>query len=285
MKPSTFFSFTSPSIIVMFGLMAAPLFLTIYLGFYRFDFQEQLHWVGWENYVTVLTDEKFWTSLEFTLIYTFVTLPAQLILGLAVALGINRVKNGIMRAILISSSLLPFIVTPVVGTLVFAWLFRDYGFVTYLLDSMGLTIHWFSSELTARSLLILHSIWHVTPFCIIVFFAGLQSVPQDSLEAAIVDGANRWQCLLFVVLPHLRSLIIFVTIISIMDSYRVFDPIAVMTRGLYNTESLQFYNYRIAILQDGVAKGSAVAMLTVLGIILLLIPFLYMTYKEQIQER
>lgn len=269
----------------MFGLMAAPLVITIYLGFFRYDFNDQLHWVGWENYITVLTDTKFWQSLEFTLVYTFITLPIQLVLGLAVALGLNRVKNGIARGVLISSSLLPFIVTPVVGTLVFAWLFRDYGFVTYLLSNLGLDIHWFASEFAARSLLILHSIWHVTPFAIVVFFAGLQSVPQDSLEAAIVDGANRWQCLLYVTIPHLRSLIVFVTIISLMDSYRIFDPIAVMTKGLHNTESLQYYNYRILVLQNGVAKGSAVAVLTVLGIFVMLIPFLYLTYKEQTEER
>ena len=265
--------------------MAAPLVITVYLGFYRFDFYNVLHWVGWENYQSILSDSKFWESLNFTLIYTFVTLPAQLILGLLVALGINRLKNNIARGVLISSSLLPFIVTPVVGTLVFGWLFRDYGFVTYLLGKLGLTVYWFSSEFAARSLLVLHSIWHVTPFAIIVFFAGLQSVPQDSIESAIVDGASRWQCLLYVVIPHIRSLIIFVIIISIMDSYRIFDPIMVLTRGLHNTETLQFYNYRIAVEQEAVAKGSAVAILTVIGIVILLIPLLYFTYKEQTEEK
>ena len=285
MKLRTFLSFTFPSILLMFGLMLAPLILAVYLGFHRFAYDGTLNWAGWQNYVDVLGDDKFWVSLEFTLIYTFITLPVQLILGLAVALGINRIKNKWTRGAVISSSLLPFIVTPVVGTLVFAWLFRDFGFVSYVLELVGLKVHWFASQFAARTLLILHSIWHVTPFAIIVFFAGLQSVPQDSLEAAIVDGASRWQRLVYVTIPHLRSLIIFVTIISLMDAYRIFDPIVVMTRGTHGTESLQFYNYRVAILQDSVAKGSAVALLTVVGILVLLIPFLYLTYKEQIEER
>ena len=285
MNLKTFFYFTSPCIVAMFGLMALPLAITIYLGFHRFDFYGNLNWVGWNNYIDILGDGNFWDSLEFTLIFTFISMPAMLILGLAVALGIDSIKNKYARGFVISSSLLPFIVTPVVGTLVFAWLFRDFGFITYLLGELGIEVFWFANEVNARTLLILHNIWHVTPFAIVVFFAGLQSVPQDSLEAAIVDGANAWQRLLYVTIPHLYSLIMFVTIISLMDAYRIFDPIAVMTRGLHNTESLQFYNYRVAILQDSVAKGSAVAVITVIGIFVLLIPFLYLTYREQTTER
>ena len=285
MSLRSFLYFTTPCIILMFGLMIVPLAITIYLGFHRFDFYGNLNWVGIQNYLDILGDGRLWTSLEFTLLFTFVSMPFQLIIGLAVALGINSIKNKLLRGFVISSSLLPFIVTPVVGTLVFAWLFRDFGFITYLLKTLGIEIFWFANELNARSLLILHNIWHVTPFVIIVFFAGLQSVPQDSVEAAIVDGANTWQRLVYVVIPHLYSLIIFVTIINIMDAYRIFDPIAVMTKGLHNTESLQFYNYRIAILQDSIAKGSAVAVFTVVGIFIILIPFLYLTYKEQTEER
>ena len=285
MKLRSFLYFSSPSILLMFGLMLVPLILAIWLGFHRFSYEGTLNWVGIQNYREIISDESFWASLQFTLIYTFITLPAQLILGLAVALGINRIKTKWLRGTVISASLLPFIVTPVVGTLVFAWLFRDFGFVSYLLELLGLKVHWFASQTAARSLLILHSIWHVTPFAIIVFFAGLQSVPQDSLEAAIVDGAGAWQRLIYVVIPHLQSLVIFVTIISLMDAYRIFDPIVVMTKGSHGTESLQFYNYRIAILQDSVAKGSSVALLTLVGIFILLVPFLYMTYKEQTAER
>lgn len=285
MNLRTFFYFTSPCILVMFGLMVIPLMMAIYLGFHRYDFYGNLNWVGWQNYVEIISDDRLWNSLEFTLLFTFVSLPFELIIGLGVALAIHQIKNKLLRGFVISSSLLPFIVTPVVGTLVFAWLFRDFGFVSYLLKEMGIEIYWFSNELNARSLLILHNIWHVTPFAIIVFFAGLQSVPQDSLEAAIVDGANAWQRLIYITIPHLYSLIIFVTIINIMDGYRIFDPIAVMTKGLHNTESLQFYNYRIAILQDAIAKGSAVAIFTVVGIFLILIPFLYLTYKEQTEEK
>ena len=285
MNLRSFLYFTTPCIILMFGLMIVPLAITIYLGFHRFDFYGNLNWVGIQNYLEIFEDQRLWISLEFTLLFTFISMPFQLIIGLAVALGINSIKNKLLRGFVISSSLLPFIVTPVVGTLVFAWLFRDFGFITYLLKSMGLEIYWFSNELNARALLIAHNIWHVTPFVIIVLFAGLQSVPQDSIEAAIVDGANAWQRLIYVIIPHLYSLIIFVTIINIMDAYRIFDPIAVMTRGLHNTESLQFYNYRIAILQDSIAKGSSIAVFTVLGIVILLIPFLYLTYKEQTEDK
>lgn len=180
-----------------------------------------------------------------------------------------------------AATLLPFIVTPVVGTLIFSWLFQDFGYVTYLLRSIGVDIYWFSNTFESRLLIILYGIWQVTPFAAIVFYAGLQSIPQDTIDSSLIDGAGYIDQVKHVMIPAIQPLILFVSMICIMDAYRVFDSVAIMTGGVNNTETLVYYNYRIGIVQNAVAKGSAISLLTMVGIFVVLIPFLYLTYKEQ----
>jgi multiple sugar transport system permease protein len=133
---------------------------------------------------------------------------------------------------------------------------------------------------SAQLLIILYGIWHVMPFAFIVFYAGLQGVPQDSLEAARLDGASRWQQLRYVTLPHLAPLLVFVTLIHLMDAYRVFEPVLVLTRGAFTT-SVQYLTYAVLLEENNPFKASAAAVLTLIGIGLLLIPLLRRTWREQ----
>ena len=284
MRRSTFFGFASPSIAAMFGLMLAPLLLTIWLSLHRQTFRGDFLFNGFANYEDALQDPAFWSAFVFTLLVCAITIPAKLVIGFAVALGLNRILPR-LRGVFIACALLPFIVTPVVGTLAFSWLFRDFGVVSYWLSLAGIKIYWLSSELTARTLVILHFIWSGTPFAIIVLFAGLQAVPKDELEAAVMDGASRWYRIRHIVIPHCRSLFVFLGLMMTMDAYRIFDSIAVMTKGVNGTESVMYYTYRLAIVENSLARGAAVSILTVIGILILLIPLLLATYHEQRQAR
>ncbi|MDG3086212.1 sugar ABC transporter permease [Vibrio hannami] len=280
MKLRSFLTFSGPSIISMVLLMTAPLIMTLYLSMYRFNFKGNLRWVGLDNYIDILSDPEFWLAFEFTFVYTITVTLSVLVFGFLIALALNRLQ-GKIRAFFMAATLLPFVVTPVVGTLIFSWLFQDFGYLTYLLNLMGIEIYWFSDTLESRTLIILYGIWQVTPFAAIVFFAGLQAIPQDTLESSLLDGAHSWDQIKHVVVPAIQPLILFVSMICIMDAYRLFDAVAIMTGGLNNTETLMYYNYRVGIVQDAVAKGSAVSVLTMIGIFIFLIPFLYLTYKEQ----
>ncbi|MCC5516884.1 sugar ABC transporter permease [Vibrio splendidus] len=280
MNLRNFLGFSGPSIASMILLMAAPLVMTLYLSLNRFNFKGELRYVGFENYFDILQDDAFWSAFEFTLIYTVCVVLSVLVLGFIVALALNKLSQKI-RGFFMAATLLPFVVTPVVGTLIFSWLFQDFGYITYLLNLVGIQVYWFSDVFESRSLIILYGIWQVTPFAAIVFFAGLQAIPQDTLESSVLDGAHQWDQIKHVVIPALQPLILFISMICIMDAYRLFDSVAVMTGGLNATETLMYYNYRVGIVQDAVAKGSAVSVLTMLGIFVLLIPFLYLTYKEQ----
>ena len=222
---------------------------------------------------------EFFGALQFTLIYVFVTLPFVLSIGFLLALGVNNVTQK-LKGLFIAASLLPFIITPVVAALSIKWLFRDNGLVPYLLSHVGVQVFWMAEAWSARLLIIIYGIWHVVPFAFIVLYAGLQSVPQDSLEAATIDGASRWQKMRFVTLPHLMPLIVFLSLIHLMDAYRVFEPVMVLTQGAF-TASVQYLTYFILLQENNPFKASAAAVLTLIGILILLIPLLIKTYREQ----
>ena len=224
---------------------------------------------------------EFLSALQFTLVYTLATTPFVLGGGLLLALAVNRATRA-LRGTFIAASLLPFIITPVVGALAIKWLFRDNGLVPHLLSQVGVQVFWMAEAWSARLLIILYGVWHVLPFAFIVFYAGLQSVPQDSLEAAMLDGASATQRLRHVVLPHLMPLVVFVLMIHLMDAYRVFEPVLVLTQGAF-TASVQYLTYYVLLEENNPFKASAAAVLTLLGIALLLIPLLRRTWREQRQ--
>ena len=138
-----------------------------------------------------------------------------------------------------------------------------------------------------KALVLIHGIWYVTPFTLVVYFAGLQTLPQDLLEAAGIDGASRWQKIRHIIIPHVRSLTLFILLFSIMDSYRVFDSVYVLTElnPLYKANTIMTYTFQTATQLERLGKANAMAVLTVIGIMIVLIPNLYLSYKEQIAER
>lgn len=287
MKRNQFFFFVGPSLVIMVLLMIVPLVTAIWLGFHRVTFTNisSPEFVGLENYVTVLTDARFWKSVRFTALYILVTVPGHMVLGFLVALLLDQVTR--LRGLYMAGALLPFIVTPVVGTLMFRLTFERGGLYSFwasqLLDQR---VNFFASGETVRFLILFHGVWYITPFAMIVLFAGLQTLPKEPLEAAKVDGANVLQRMRYVILPHLRSLFLFIALISIMDAYRMFDSVFVLTKQnpIYEAETIMYYNYIMAVPDQQLGRANAMSILTVLGIFVVLIPFLYITYRQQMEE-
>ena len=280
MRRSLFLLLAGPSIVVMLALMAAPLAGGFWLSLHGTTFRGDLRWLGLDNYAVTFADPDFWTAVSFTLLLCFVTVPLSILLGFIEALLIDSMP-GWLRGAVIAAVLLPFVVTPVVGTLAFSWLFRDFGILTYWLGRLGIHVFWMGSEPASRALVMLQWVWAASPFAAIVLFAGLQTVPAEQLEAASVDGASAWTRLRHVTLPHLGSIFTFLGVIMVMDAYRAFDSIAVMTKGINGTESVMWYAYRVGILENDLTRGAAIGFITVLGIVVLLLPFLWRTWHEQ----
>jgi multiple sugar transport system permease protein len=228
---------------------------------------------SWQQFMTI----DFWKALRFTLSFTLITLPLVLSFGLIIALCINNVAKSI-RGPVIFISLLPMIITPVIGALAIRWLFIGDGILTAFLEWWLMRdIAMFAQAWTLELMMMFYRVWHVAPFAAIVFYAALQTVNQDTVESAIIDGASRWQKLRYVILPHLMPLIVFVTLIHLMDSYRVFEEVVGFSSQAH-VISLQWLTYDFLMLdQSGnrsISRASASAMLTMIGIILLLIPVL-----------
>lgn len=287
MNRRTFWWFTIPSVIVMLALMVFPLITTVWLGFQKLLLRDlnNPEWVGWDNYRDVLSDPEFWAAVRFTLVFVAVTVPVSMVFGLAVALLLDRIGRG--RAFYMAALLLPFIVTPVVGTLIYEDLFERGGLVSWLWEVFTDDAFAVSAS-NVKVLILIQYIWYVMPFAMITFFAGLQTLPEERAEAAALDGAGFWRNLWHVTLPHLRLLVVFVGLISVMDAYRVYDSVFVWTGNRFTeAHTLSVYNVRVATAFDigRLGKGNAIAVLTVIGIFVVLIPFLWRSYRDQIAER
>ncbi|WP_419851130.1 carbohydrate ABC transporter permease [Candidatus Poriferisocius sp.] len=287
MNRRTFWGFTVPSVIVMLALMVFPLITTVWLGFQKLLLRDlnNPQWIGFDNYTDVLTDPEFWAAFRFTMVFVAVVVPVTMVMGLGVALLLDRVGRG--RSLYMAALLLPFIVTPVVGSLVYKDLFERGGLIAWLWEVI--TDDPFAVDASnVKWLIIIQSIWYVMPFAMITFFAGLQTLPEERVEAAAIDGANFLRNLWHVILPHLRVLILFVGLITIMDAYRVYDQVFVWTGNRFtDAHTLSVYNVRVATAYDigRLGKGNAIAVLNVIGIFVVLIPFLWRSYKDQIEER
>lgn len=287
MERRTFWFFTVPSVAVMALLMVVPLATTVWLGFHRLLLRDLKNpvWIGFQNYRDILTDPEFWGAFRWTILFVAIVVPIQMLLGLAVALMLDRVVRG--RSFYMAALLTPFIVTPVVGSLVYKDLFDRGGLIAWLWEVVFDDPFQITSG-NVRYLIVIQAVWAVMPFAMITFFAGLQTLPTERLEAAAIDGAGFWRNLWHVILPHLRTLVLFVGLISVMDMYRIYDQVFVWTGNRFtDAHTLQVYNVRVATAFDigRVGKGNAMAVLTVIGILVVLIPFLHRSYKDQISER
>lgn len=231
---------------------------------------------------------EFFRALRFTLTFTLITLPLVVGLGLVLAVAMNAVMQQ-LRGVLIFATLLPFIITPVIGALSIRWLFVGDAVLTNFLEWLtGRPIAMFAQGWTIEVLMHVYRVWHVAPFAFIIFYAGLQTLDQDALESAIVDGASRWERLRLVVIPHLAPLIIFVSLIHLMDAYRVFDEVIGFSSQAH-VISLQYLTFNFLMPDQtggrAVSRAAASSMLTMIGIVILLIPLLARTWRDHKRGR
>ena len=233
------------------------------------------------EFSTKLYNLPFYRSLGFTLAYTFIVTPFVIILGLLIALGVNRLTP-VLKGPTIFLSLLPMIVTPLIGSLILFWMIDAQGIIgktlQLLFDDNELSLK-ASPTLTWLTLMI-YGIWHSAPFAFVVFYAGLQTVNADALEAAMIDGASRLQRVWYVVIPHLKPLFIFVALIQLMDNFRVFEPIVGFSAEA-NASSLSYAIYS-DLKGDVIQFNSAAAtsVLTIVGVAILLAPVLRKTWRD-----
>ena len=220
-------------------------------------------------------------ALFFTLTYTAVVTPFVILFGLLIALGVNRLPN-IVKGPTIFASLLPMIVTPLVGSLILFWMVDADGIIgstlQLIFDDPNLSLK--ASTSLTWIMLIIYGIWHSTPFAFVVFYAGLQTVPKDTIEAAKTDGASKFQQVRYVIVPYMAPLVVFVTLMQLMDNFRVFEPIVGFSADAKAT-SLSWIIYNDLSGQDKLfGSAAATSMMTIIGVGILLTPVLIRNWRE-----
>ena len=229
----------------------------------------------------------FYKALLFTLTYTFVVTPLAMALGFAIALAVNSIP-ALFRGPVIFFSLLPMIVTPLIGALILFWMIDSRGIIGATLQEIfnDPTLSLRSVPLLTWITLLTYGVWTNAPFSFVVFYAGLQTVPTDTLESAMIDGANRWTRVRLVVIPHLMPLATFVALVQLMDNFRVFEPI-VGFNAEANATSLSWsvFNDLRGQVDQLFSSAAATSMLTILGVMILLSPVLARTWREFSRRR
>ncbi len=236
---------------------------------------------GLPDFGRSLLNLPFYKALAFTLTYTAVVTPLTIVLGFFIAIAVNSVAQA-LKGPTIFFSLLPMIVTPLVGSLILFWMVDARGILgaglQWLAGDPGLSVK--ASTGLMWIMLMVYGVWHAAPFAFVVFYAGLQTVNTDTLESAMVDGATRWERIRFVVIPHLVPLVTFVALIQLMDNFRVFEPIVSFSAAAHAT-SLSYAIYNdLGGETRLLSSAAATSVLTIIGVGILLSPVLVRTWRD-----
>lgn len=220
-----------PSLIGMGAFYLLPVAASLVLSFAEWDLLTPIKWIGLDNYAAILNDGTMWQALRNTILFILGYLPSVVVLGLALALLLNRRLKG--RAIFRAIYFVPVVTSWVAVSLIWKWLLNpQYGLINYGLSLIGIKgPGWLFDPSWALPGVILTSIWKDMGFVTVIYLAGLQEIPEHLFEAAALDGATPWQRFRTITWPMLAPTTFFVTTISLISSFQVFDQVWIMTQG------------------------------------------------------
>jgi multiple sugar transport system permease protein len=253
----------APAAIVMLAVAGYPILYSVWLSLQRYDlkFPDDREFVGLSNYVTVLSNQYWWTAFGVTMLITVVTVVVELVLGMALAVIMHRTLVG--RGIVRTSALIPYGIVTVVAA--FSWRYAwtpGTGYLANLFsDSAPLT-----ERASSLAIIMLAEIWKTTPFMALLLMAGLALVPEDLLKAASMDGATAWQRFTKVMLPVMKPAILVALLFRSLDAFRVFDNIYVLTAGANETSSVSMLAYNNLIKGLNLGIGSTMSVLIFLTV-------------------
>ena len=249
-----------PAMLILFGLVIYPLFFS--LGKSLTDYNLGMPgeaFIGLKNYLSAFQDKGFLASMGFGAMYSVCAVSLELLLGFATALLLRREFLGkrIVTVLLIT----PMMVTPVVVGIIWMLMFQpQFSVINGVLLHLGIEGPiWLQGVATARIATIIADVWQWTPFFTLVLLAGLLNLPGDILEAAQVDGASGWKTLWAIILPIMKPLILVVVLIRLIDSFKTFDSVYIMTNGGpgTSTELVSLHIYRTGLPYMNMSYASA----------------------------
>jgi multiple sugar transport system permease protein len=268
--------FLVPSFGLMTLVLLWPLGYAAYLSVFDYYLgSRQMRFVGLANYVQLLSEPRLWHSLWTTVVIALGSVAVEFVLGFVLALALYGLTFGVRVFTILL--FLPHIITPVVATLFLKWILTsNWG----LIDATLLTFNinppdWLGDPAWAKICVIFADAWIFTPFVMLVLYAALQTLDQAQIEAARIDGANGWRVIRHIILPSLVPAIIFTISVRLMDVFRFFDTIYVLTGGGPGTatETITMYTYQLGFQLLQVGKSSALGIITLIVVAAIIAAF------------
>jgi trehalose/maltose transport system permease protein len=259
-----------PAVLVVFLVIGYPLIQVLVYSVlkYKLDGVTPPSFVGFGNYVFILSDPDFWLAVQNTLIFSVFSVTLECVLGLTVALVANSNFKG--RSILRVAILIPWAIPTVVSSKIWAWMFNDiYGVVNVLLVNFHLIpqkIAFLATPATALPVIIAVDVWKTTPFMALLLLAGLGLIPGDLYEAAAIDGASKIRQFFSLTLPLVMPTLLVALIFRTLDALRVFDIFYVMVGGQGNMATMAIYNQQwlVSFLDAGTGSAASVIILVII---------------------
>ena len=263
-----------------------PLLYSVYLSFFKLKLNmpnQEPAFVGLANYAKMLTDSMLHVSTWNTVLFAFISVALEVVLGLMIAMVICSDK--MWSRVATSIFMIPMIMAPVaIGTLWRMMLDASTGVVNYFLSFFGIDpIQWLADPTMAKISVLLVNVWQLTPWVTVICSAGLKALPQDYIQAALVDGATPRQIFWKIVLPLIKPVLIIVVMMRFTDAFKVFDTIYTMTNGGPGTatEMLPNFIYKQGLKYYDAGYAAALAIVFVLVMALITVFFLRMRRKEE----
>jgi multiple sugar transport system permease protein len=271
--------FASPALFLIVAFVIFPLLYSFFLTFHNYDLAigPPADYVGLENYQEMLEDTRFWRSWINTFLIIFPAITLQLLLGLAIALLLNRPIKG--RAFITSLLIIPAMVSPASAAMVWRMLYGvKYGGINNALMQVGVLdvyFDWFATPALAIMSIVAVEVWHNTSFMMIVLLAGLQAIPQELYEAGEVDGASSWQRFWYITLPLLKFTMIVALLIRMIDLTKIFGLIYLLTFGgpAGSTQTVAFSTYLSGFQDFRISYASTLSYVIVAGVFILTLIF------------
>lgn len=254
--------FLSPTLLIFSVFILFPVVFSFALSFHEWNmFGSEQEFVGFENYVRIFQSSEFWMVLKNTMVYTFGTVPLNMVLALLMAYFLNQRIAG--KKFLRAAFFAPVVISAVSAAVIWRWIFDpNFGILNYLLNLVGLpSVNWINDPSAAMFALILIGVWKTFGVNMVLYLAGLQGIPEHYYEAARIDGASKWSQFWNITLPLLSPTTFFILVMSVIGSFQVFDLVYVLTHGgpLGSTKVLVFYLYEHAFKFFDMGYASAVA--------------------------
>ena len=279
------FAFCLPNILFFLIFFVAPAIVGVWYSLTNYNGFKQMDFVGLDNYIRLFQDSDFYSTLWRTVLYSVVSVPIGYIvsLGFGMLLSSEKIKGITILRILIYW---PILLSTIMVGLTWRWIFGEsFGLINFLLDSAGLPqIHWATDSTAAFITTIIAGTWSGCGTNMLIFIGALKQISTELVEAATLDGANKWQVFWNITLPHLKPVSFMVIILSIIGSFKVFAMVQTLTNGGPGTATTYMiqYIYTTGFTRNRVGYASAVSM--VLFVILLILSFVQTKISDEASD-